>query len=281
MPGITDERITIAPFDASEVSVLNVSLQNKPIQFPVTGGLLYYLKLTPNGGNPSPADLTLNVREAPDVAVQRGDFAVNDDTPGFPLVLASSTGDYTALKFVNDVVAGEEGDTLESGIFLLNDANNEEGVLYGSDYVEIVRLTGSNIDGIRTHTPTQKFYVGRSANPPTYATVTDAGVISATVPMTGSAGTTIRGIAVNNAETILYHADTGVSAVVQRWDMPGAAALSDLAVAVGTDRVIDIFVLADDTILDGLLGEQFRVKWKSTGTYSGLTSLAITAVLKS
>lgn len=38
--------------------------------------------------------------------------------------------------------------------------------------------------------------------------------------------------------------------------------------------------LADDTILDGVLGDQFRVKTKSTGTYTGATSLTITATAK-
>ena len=33
--------------------------------------------------------------------------------------------------------------------------------------------------------------------------------------------------------------------------------------------------LADDTIKDGLLGNAYRVKYTSTGTYSGATSLAV------
>ncbi len=33
--------------------------------------------------------------------------------------------------------------------------------------------------------------------------------------------------------------------------------------------------LTDDTIKDGLLGNSFRVKYTSTGTYSGATSLAV------
>jgi hypothetical protein len=38
--------------------------------------------------------------------------------------------------------------------------------------------------------------------------------------------------------------------------------------------------MADNTILDGLLGDRVRVKWTSTGTYAGATSLKVTAVLR-
>lgn len=39
--------------------------------------------------------------------------------------------------------------------------------------------------------------------------------------------------------------------------------------------------LADDTIVDGLLGSQFRIKYTTTGTYSGASSLEVHAVLTS
>ena len=38
--------------------------------------------------------------------------------------------------------------------------------------------------------------------------------------------------------------------------------------------------LASNTILSGLLGDQFRVKYKSTGTYAGGTTLQLDAVFK-
>lgn len=39
--------------------------------------------------------------------------------------------------------------------------------------------------------------------------------------------------------------------------------------------------LADDTIKDGLIGSAFRLKYTSTGTYTGATSLEVDAVLTS
>jgi hypothetical protein len=36
--------------------------------------------------------------------------------------------------------------------------------------------------------------------------------------------------------------------------------------------------LADNTIVNGLLGDQVRVRWTSTGTYAGATSLKVSAL---
>lgn len=38
--------------------------------------------------------------------------------------------------------------------------------------------------------------------------------------------------------------------------------------------------LSDDTILDGLLGSEVRVKYTTTGTYAGGTTLAVRAAIK-
>lgn len=38
--------------------------------------------------------------------------------------------------------------------------------------------------------------------------------------------------------------------------------------------------LADNTILDGLLGDRLRLKYVTTGTYTGATSLAVNAVAR-
>jgi hypothetical protein len=92
-------------------SLLSISgISNSPIQFLVTGGARYWLKVIPNGGNPSPANLTLTIYCAPNLSVPAGAIAVNDDSAGFPLVYASGTADYTVLKFQDDFPSGEAGD---------------------------------------------------------------------------------------------------------------------------------------------------------------------------
>lgn len=39
-------------------------------------------------------------------------------------------------------------------------------------------------------------------------------------------------------------------------------------------------VLADDTILNGFIGDELRVKYTTTGTYSGATSLEVRVTVK-
>jgi len=46
------------------------------------------------------------------------------------------------------------------------------------------------------------------------------------------------------------------------------------AVATPTDGT-----LTDDTILDGCIGDRVRVKWTTTGTYTGITNLRLTGVV--
>lgn len=52
-------------------------------------------------------------------------------------------------------------------------------------------------------------------------------------------------------------------------------------IAVAASYVPTDGTLADDTIKDGLLGHAYRVKYTSTGTYTGATSLAVHCSLQS
>lgn len=55
-----------------------------------------------------------------------------------------------------------------------------------------------------------------------------------------------------------------------------SSAIALAAAATPTDGT-----LADNTILNGFFGDRLRVKYVTTGTYTGATSLEITAVAKS
>lgn len=50
--------------------------------------------------------------------------------------------------------------------------------------------------------------------------------------------------------------------------------------AVGANYAATDATLADDTIKDGILGDRIRVKWTTTGTYAGATSLKLTGVFQ-
>jgi hypothetical protein len=51
--------------------------------------------------------------------------------------------------------------------------------------------------------------------------------------------------------------------------------------AVTTVYTVTDGTLADDTCKDGLIGDQLRVKFTSTGTYAGTTTMKVYAVAKS
>lgn len=52
------------------------------------------------------------------------------------------------------------------------------------------------------------------------------------------------------------------------------------AIAVAADQSIQDAALAANTILDGVLGDRLRIKYTTTGTYAGSTTIKIDAVVK-
>lgn len=50
--------------------------------------------------------------------------------------------------------------------------------------------------------------------------------------------------------------------------------------ALAAARTASDAALADDTILNGFLGDEIRVKYTTTGTYTGATSLTVRATVK-
>jgi hypothetical protein len=106
-------RVYVGPA-ASPIQILGIAALNKALQFPVTPGLEYFIKSTPNAGNPTPAALQVDVEVAPNDAPQRGDALINDDSDGFAAVMISpTTGDIR--RFVAPFPAGEAGDSLPDG----------------------------------------------------------------------------------------------------------------------------------------------------------------------
>ena len=53
-----------------------------------------------------------------------------------------------------------------------------------------------------------------------------------------------------------------------------------MAIALAAARATSDAALADDTILDGFLGDEVRVKYTSTGTYTGATSIEVVGSAK-
>lgn len=50
--------------------------------------------------------------------------------------------------------------------------------------------------------------------------------------------------------------------------------------ALGADQTVKDGTLADNSILDGALGDRLRVKYSTTGTYGDSSSIKIDAIAK-
>ena len=55
---------------------------------------------------------------------------------------------------------------------------------------------------------------------------------------------------------------------------------TSISIALAAARAASDAALTDDTILDGMLGDEIRVKYTSTGTYAGATSIQVMASAK-
>lgn len=224
---------------------------NLPIQLQQTEGETYYFEFDDTQETDNPAVLTLNVQLGPDHEVPAGAIAVPDDF-FTSLVFLSPTVDYEVLNIV-EFAPGEGGDVLPNGIVAVDDRFNNRVTLYDAAddmavlaYVAVDAFT--NGGSVRANPTLSKFFVASNTNPITITAISDEGVETATYTLTGQ--TAARSIAVSNDESILYWTrSTGTVAEIRRWDLVNGVALSSLANYGSLLTVMDIIVLADDTIL--------------------------------
>ena len=232
---------------------------NKPILFPVVTGVDYYLSFHLTSGNPSPANLAVSVLAAPVNAGEVGDFLVNNDLDTDPLfwtTILDKDNDNTVKRYVEGIVPGEQGNILENGKFLLSDDNNDDAVLYDSQFNELLTLTFTTdaalIIGISK--VLQRFYVCYSVPASTDWAMNeyDLDGVSTGRSWTLTGVLSVSCIAINSDATILYFSRGGESAIL-RWDLDTDLALSDLVADTATYDMKDLFYLEDDTIIGLLL----------------------------
>jgi hypothetical protein len=232
-----------------------LSAFNKPFQIPTNIGSAYYFRVVKDNSitNPSPAVIYLSLVNGNSGCYAVGDIFVNDDTNGFPGVVLSGTTDYEVVNYYPNTPAGEAGDVALNGNFLLDDINSNDLKLFAPGAVQLLTLPTYSTFGytIRRHTPTDSFYVSNvrssPAAPVTVKKISNVGAIVNTFTTTGY--NRIDALAVNNAETIMYHTDNGVGGSIYKWDLVGN---TDLGVFVGPNgslRIRDILVLADNSVV--------------------------------
>ena len=239
------------------------SVRNAPIQFPVTAGVSYYLKIAA-GGNAG--DYAISVLAGPTDSAPAGSLFVNDDSVGWPLVLLSATTG-APLRFITPFPPGETADVLTTGANLgrillhdRTDAGSDDRLkLYSPQFDLLADLayheTGAVLFPIRSNRSTT-FYVGKPVDPSTgkasVTTVTAAGAFGATTWNLPASG--LKALAPSVDETILYL--TGqtvfVNSPVKRWDLVNSVFLTDLAAGIANYRTgmgSGLLVLTDDTIV--------------------------------
>lgn len=229
---------------------------NVPVQIPVTSGTTYYLKIQTNSGNPSPANLTLNLQWAPNDAVPVGSLFIPDDTAGYPAACVdATTGD--VLQYVNPFPNGESGDVLPtSGISLFEDSPNNQVILYNSQFGQITTIpyTSTAGDPAISSDLVDTFYVGTITSGTT-GTVKSVSSVDGSILQTWTltSCTALRAIAPNVAETILYvTAKAGtLDSTISQWDLVNNVWLSDFASSFGANYAAphDIVVLGDGTVV--------------------------------
>lgn len=262
--------VQIVRATADQPAALNI-----PLQVPVVVGTDYFITVTPNAGNPTPAMLTLLVQAAPNASMQAGDIVIPDDTAGsvgdssgFPVVILDPSADHAIRRFINPFSASEQGDVVHdtNSVLMQRDPITPFDVfrltLYDSAYavkmyIPYTPAIGNQPPVIRANQTTQTFWVGYFNDPDLYAfSVTPAGIASA-VENLGNTFTGISSIAANPDETILYWVERNDS-LIKRWDLVNGVMLTDLIARDATHRVVDILVLANGELVIGY--------WKSTVT---------------
>jgi hypothetical protein len=227
-----------------------------PVEMPLTAGTAYYFRIRNLGSTePLTASLQLSLTRAPNTASPSGALAINDDSPGWPLVLLSPTTG--AVLQARPFPAGETGTGLPNGMSVWHDAEASPQVLrlYDAMLAPIATAAWTFHDSSppTTNNRSNRFYLGDpGVAPSTFARVTSmsmTGVLGATVWTLPDVG--LRAIGVSRDEAVLYHTgqSTGAGAI-QRWDLVHDAPLTNLgSLPVGYVPVKDILVLLDDTIV--------------------------------
>lgn len=236
--------ITIfSPNDVTVLLNLNLSivtLGNKPVQFPVTNGVTYWLKVKTNSGNPTPANLTLSVQRSPVLAFFYNCLLIPDDQIGFPLVGYNPT-DGTTLHYQLDFPAGEAGDCVASGQIMVSDENTGGCKFFNSLIALVASVAFNSNTCIRANRVTSKFYATGGF-----------GEVKRFTPL----GVEEDVWAFNAAnfcpspdDSILYYTAGGSGAAIKQRDLATDTDLADLVAGIAGYFTEEMLALADGSIL--------------------------------
>ncbi len=221
---------------------------NKAIQVCVTPyvGDVLYMKVATNAGNPTPAELTLNLQVLVGQTVPVGAVAVNDDRDTFPAVFYNSaTG--APYFYASSFPASDFADVLPTGQILALNLNTDTWTLFASDLSILAHPNpGSGFTRVSSN-QVDTFYV---ANNTTHVvkTISSTGVVGGT-SWTVTAGP--QSIAPAIDDSILYYVETNATnQPIKRWDLVNDIALADLVAGIANYLMPKtLVVLTDGTII--------------------------------
>lgn len=242
-------------FDGPAASPIPISATaiNVPLQLTVVPGTTYYFRFVSNSGNPSPANLSINLVSANILGSPAGSFLINDDTSSiYPTAILSSTSSNYAFRYVNGVPASEQGDDNGSGSILYLDDNNSVYVLYTNSFTTSTTISSLDTSNavVRANTLSGLFYVTNGyTTGPVITTISSLGVVGATSwTLTGAAF--LRAMAPSTDNTILYYGFRNVGSTdIARWDLVNNVALTNLATGPSNYEIYDLYGLRDGTVL--------------------------------
>ena len=275
--GVTTYRPIAYVYD-TQLFAFTSTIANCQGQLPIQLGHTYYFEIFRNSASLSAAILNIEFFTAIDTQpIPAGtifirsasipqNFIDDEGFTGLPGGFIDSATN-SIIGYRPFFTCGEHGDVLPtSGRMLFADEfgslapfpgpTDYNVYLYNDDFTVNTSFVFSAPGGapvVRTHTPTNKFYIaskGSGAGWITFRTVNSSGTLGALNTITGFVGCTA--IGVNNAETILYIAGVGGSILgsnIRRWDIAGSAFLSDLVPVLTDHRCTDILVMSDDSIV--------------------------------
>lgn len=218
---------------------------NVPVQTPVVEGESFYFQFESDFGGAF-GSLAVSMVPAPTLTAPAGYFLVTEDSPGYGASIISST-DGTVYRFLYpEFPASDAGAALREGtrrILIVDNVSGEGPELYLFEPTLSLVLTlerGTDAVESATSNGADTFYL--AYNPPGLVDkyvlrLSDQGVLDEAVigPLTGSASTTVSGMALNPDETILYWQRDGNNlGAIHRWDLTGNVALSDLVASPGS-----------------------------------------------
>lgn len=267
-----------------EIDIINQvfdAFPNCATEVPILAGDSWWIRVSTQGAGTANPTLSINITLKPYSATfsdgQIVIFAASATEPfiewgGLHAGFINPGPPGTIVNFIPFFPPAEQGDILNSGIYLLQDTASVTQppatgtdtylLLYTANFVLITRVlvpgvvVGQNFQAhIRTNNGTGKFWIvssGHSGGSNRYGTVSNAGVISSMTTLSNfpfGVATVAAHAALNDETFLLLAPFATANNQIYKWNLGTLAFDGTIGTAIANYRPTDMLVLADDTIV--------------------------------